>query len=111
MPVVAQSSAAVSSLWMWVGILIVVVLIGAVVIFAVRRRLLGDTARGAAMDGSLLEQIERMRDQGELSDEEFRRARDRILDRGPRGGADAGSEPASENAPGGASGNERDAGR
>jgi len=93
MPVLAQTTPIVSSLWIWIGVLIVVVLVGAVVILAIRRRLLDGSGDTHTMDGTLLERIERMRREGEISDEEFRRARDGILGR-ERGDASENGAPA-----------------
>ena len=86
----AQSSANIASLWVWILVLIGIVLGGAAVIVVLRRRLLHD--RRDEHGAGILDQLERMRQQGQLSDEEFRRTRDRVIGRVGGSGEDA-SEP------------------
>ena len=89
----AQSSANIASLWVWILVLIGIVLGGAAVIVTLRRRLLHD--RRDEHGAGLIDQLERMRRQGQLSDEEFRRTRDRVLGRvgDPGGGASEPDQP------------------
>lgn len=73
----------VTSVLFWAGVLIVLVLVGAIVIFAMRRSVLGD--RGAGPDNSgMMEQMRRMVEKGEMTQEEYDRARRAIVQRAKR---------------------------
>jgi uncharacterized membrane protein len=66
-----------SEVALWGAVLIIVVLIGWMVISAIRRRMNADT--GAAV-GYTLHDLRRMRESGELSEEEFQRARQAMIE-------------------------------
>lgn len=62
----------------WLGLLLVVVLIGGLVIVWVRRYMRGEQK---SADGFSLEDLRQMHRRGEMSDEEFARAKSAILGR------------------------------
>lgn len=70
----------VTSVLLWVGVLMVLVLVGAVAIFAFRRSVLADRGAGADNAG-MLEQMRRMVEKGEMTQEEFDQARRAIVQR------------------------------
>ncbi len=59
------------SFWIWLGVLVVVVLIGGGVLLAVRRRLFSDDANADFQAGGILEQIRTLRAEGKISQEEY----------------------------------------
>jgi hypothetical protein len=70
----------VSSVLFWVAVLIALLLAGAMGVFALRRSILGD--RGGVPDhGGLMEQMRRMVDRGEMTQEEFDLARRTIVEK------------------------------
>lgn len=75
----AQSSGDTTRVLIWIGVLIAVALAGGAIAMLVRSRLLSpdDDADG----GTLLEQLQKMRDRGEISDEEFRATRRTMIER------------------------------
>ena len=77
--VLAQSDQALSKLWVWIVILLAMVLAGAIVIFSLRRSLLSPKDDPTAHSGSLLGHLQDLHDRGEMSDEEFRAARAKLL--------------------------------
>lgn len=68
----------VSSVLLWVAVLIALLLAGALGVFALRRSILGDRG-GAADHGGLMEQMRRMVDRGEMTQDEFDLARRTIV--------------------------------
>ncbi len=71
---------------LWIGVLLAVVIAGALVIFALRRRIQGeDSIEGDDLD---LGTLRRMRDTGQMTNEEFEAARAAIVAR--HGGSDTG---------------------
>lgn len=80
-----QSSAVVGRAVMWILILLVAVIILGVVLMRVRKGFFGESDPPPA-DGLGLDQLRRMRDRGDLSDEEYHRAVDVIAARA-KGGA------------------------
>jgi len=81
---VAQQGQSVTPLIIWIGAFVVLLVIGAVVLTAVRRRLLGERERDAGA-GLSLHDLREMHARGDLSDEEFARAKAAVL--GSAGGA------------------------
>lgn len=76
----------------WAGVLIVVVVVGGFVLMWLRRRLFSSDDQDASSGASgMLEDLRRAHRAGTLSDEQFQRARDRVL-KAARG------EPASDRA-------------
>jgi hypothetical protein len=71
------------SSWTWVALAVVLVLLAAVV-FWIRSRFREDSGP-AADDDEMLRLASELRRQGDLSDEEFRSLKGRLLDRDPRG--------------------------
>jgi hypothetical protein len=63
----------------WLGLLLVLVLIGAVAIYIARRTLYWEPPRSAP--GFSLQSLREMHEAGELSDEEFERARTAMISR------------------------------
>lgn len=59
---------------MWVGVLIVVAIVGGAGVMVLRRRMF-DPSNDAAGAGSLLEDLRRMKREGEISDAEFEQAK------------------------------------
>lgn len=75
----AQSASNTTGVLLWAGVLIVVAMVGGVVIAMVRRNMLGEPDAGD--DGSMLDQMRRMVDRGEMSQQEFDLARRKIIER------------------------------
>lgn len=69
-----------SSLWMWLGVLIVVTVVGGFVALAMRRNLLGPS-RAAGLESNMFKDLRDMRDRGEISPEEFERTHGVIVAR------------------------------
>lgn len=70
----------VTSVLFWAGVLIVLVLAGAIGIFAMRRSVLG--GRGGVPDNAgMMEQMRRMVKKGEMTQDEYDRARRAIVER------------------------------
>ena len=88
MVTLAQSTSSTSEALFWIGLLILVVLLGGIVVFWLRRRLFADD-RASADPGSILESMRAMRDSGEMSDDEFRQARDALVRRASTRSGDA----------------------
>jgi len=74
------SSASSMSAVMWVGVLIVVAVVGGLAILYLRRRVLAE-AGDADAQGGLMESLRAMRDSGEISQQEFDAARSSMLRR------------------------------
>ncbi|RMH28173.1 MAG: SHOCT domain-containing protein [Planctomycetota bacterium] len=68
-----------TSLLIWVGALIVVALFGGLVMLAVRRRMFNEP--DAAADAGLMEQLRRMLERGEMTQDEYDLARRKIVER------------------------------
>lgn len=62
----------------WVGVLIAIMIVGGVGILMLRRRLLSKESESAASTG-LLDTLRAMRDRGEISPEEFDKARQAMV--------------------------------
>lgn len=77
--VLAQSNQSLSKLWVWIVILLVVVFVGAIAIFWLRRSLLSPGNDTTPNPGSLLDHLRELHEQGEMSDEEFKAARAKLL--------------------------------
>lgn len=82
----AQQGRSQASFWLWLFVLIVLTVLAGVVIVIVRRRLIEPDAK-ANSPGSLMEDLRRMRDRGEITQEEYDRTRKTIAARA------AGREP------------------
>ena len=90
---------AMSEAVLWAGVLLAAILIGGAAVVIIKRVATGPAAPDGR--GSLLEHLEELRRRGELSEEEYRRARDSAL-------AAAGRKPPSKgHAPADASGGPR----
>lgn len=92
----------VLSVLLWVGVLIAVILVGSLGVFALRRSVLGDPSTGAD-DAGLMDRMRRMVEGGEMTQDEYDRARRAIVEKA-RGGHDtarAGPGAVSKGAPGG----------
>ncbi|MBL9148610.1 MAG: SHOCT domain-containing protein [Phycisphaerae bacterium] len=74
----ASASQLFSTLAPLLGLLVVVVLLGAIVIYWVRRYMRGEPTKA---DGFSLEELRQMHRRGEMNDEEFARAKSAILGR------------------------------
>jgi len=64
---------------LWAGVLIVVAMIGGIVIVVFRRRMLSNDS--GTSDATLMEQLRGMVERGEMTPEEFDRARRKIIER------------------------------
>ncbi len=78
--VVLLANTPIGSVLLWVGVLIVFVLLGALVIFALRRSVLGERP-GSGDDAGMLEQMRRMVERGEMSQDEYDRTRRAIVEK------------------------------
>ncbi|MFG0327138.1 MAG: SHOCT domain-containing protein [Phycisphaerales bacterium JB037] len=92
----AQASGSGAPSWVgvliWSAVLIVLVTVGGLVLLAIRRRLFG-SHESTHDAGLVMEELRRMRDRGEISDEEFRATRSAMIER------DWGGAPAGDAAP------------
>lgn len=77
---VVLANSPVSSVLLWVVVLIALVLAGAIGVFALRRSILGDRGSGAD-HGGLMEQMRRMVERGEMTQDEFDLARRTIVEK------------------------------
>lgn len=68
-----------TSVLIWVGVLIVIAMLGGLVMLAIRRRMFSESDSGA--DEGLMEQLRRMVERGEITQEEFDRTRRKIVER------------------------------
>ncbi|MEM9559630.1 MAG: SHOCT domain-containing protein [Planctomycetota bacterium] len=71
-------SASNGSIWLPLGLLIAAVMVGGFIVLALRRRFLNDSSGPAQTPGGLLDEMRRMHEAGELSDEEYDRVRRRL---------------------------------
>ena len=78
MPTLANTPAA--AILLWVVILIAVVLLGAIGIFALRRSMFSDPSRKAD-DAGLMEEMRRMVQRGEMTQDEYDQARRAIIEK------------------------------
>lgn len=69
----AQSRQIDPQFFLWLGVLIVAVIVAGVVVLVMRRRLFG--GGGQEESGTMLEELRRMRDAGEISPMEFEEIR------------------------------------
>lgn len=76
----AQQAQSYTPLLVWAGALIVLLIVGAIVLTAVRRRLLGERDGGGGL-GLTLHDLREMHARGDLSDDEFARAKASLLGR------------------------------
>ena len=72
-------AASTTSVLIWVGALIVIAMAGGLVMLSVRRRMFSEPQTGA--DAGLMEQLRRMVERGEMTQDEFDRARRKIVER------------------------------
>lgn len=64
---------------LWLGALIVVVVVAGLVILAIRRRTLG--GNDGASPASLMEEMRRLRDSGQMTPEEFEATKRKLVER------------------------------
>lgn len=83
---IAQQGRSQASFWLWLFVLIVVTVLAGIAIVVIRRRLLESDATESS-PGTLMEDLRRMRDRGEITEEEYDRTRKAIAARA------AGREP------------------
>lgn len=77
---VVLANSPVSSVLLWVAVLIALLLAGAMGVFALRRSILAD--RGGKPDhGGLMDQMRRMVERGEMTQDEFDLARRTIVEK------------------------------
>lgn len=94
LPTVFVAQSASGSILVWIVALIAIVIVGGIAVMVLRKRLLEDRSPSADV-GGLMDQLRAMRDRGELSEEEFARARRSLVDKQiesmsrPEGGDDA----------------------
>lgn len=72
-------SGSMSSMFVWIVVLIVIAVVGGTVIFNVRRRMLASDDSVSVGSSGLLDHLHQMHKNGEIDDEEFARARSSIL--------------------------------
>ncbi len=65
-----QKSSVLGTVWLWLGILIVVVIAGGVAIMMYRRKVLANDDASASA-GGMMDDLRRMRDSGQMSQEEY----------------------------------------
>ena len=78
-PPLTLGAGSVGLVMLWLGVLLVVVLVGGFALLFLRRWLL-DTGDGRGDTGWDLRSLRAMRDQGEISDDEYERARATIVE-------------------------------
>lgn len=76
--VLGQSSGAVGGVLVWMGLLVALTIAGGVVMIAVRKRALSRDEQSVDT-GGLMDSLRAARDAGDLTEEEFRSARLRLL--------------------------------
>lgn len=64
----------------WVIVLSLVVALGGILVFWLRKRMLADDPSPSAANASMLNELRKARDRGDISDLEFRNARERLLE-------------------------------
>lgn len=64
----------------WVIILSLVVAFGGILVFWLRKRMLADDPPPAVSDAIMLNQLRKSRDRGDISEQQFRNARERLLE-------------------------------
>jgi uncharacterized membrane protein len=72
-------SGSISSMLIWIIILIVIVFVGALVIFNLRRRMLLNDENTNMGSSGLLDHLYQMHKSGQIDDEEFAKARNAII--------------------------------
>ncbi|MEM7623035.1 MAG: SHOCT domain-containing protein [Planctomycetota bacterium] len=91
-PVLAQTGSSQGEVLLWVGVLLAATIAGSIVVLFIRSRFLSrDT--GDQPDGTLFEQLRQMRDRGDMTPDEFERARARIIQRTTGKPAESASNP------------------
>ncbi len=69
------------TLWIWLGVLVVIVLIGGAVLIAIRRKLFAENPNEDFQSGGMLEQMRIMHQQGKISDEEYEETRSALINK------------------------------
>lgn len=72
-------SGSMSSMLVWIVVLIAIAIVGGTVIFNVRRRMLASDDSVSVGSSGLLDHIHQLHKDGEIDDDEFARARSSIL--------------------------------
>lgn len=76
----ANRNALPTQVLLWVGVLIVLAMLGGAFVMVLRRRMFDRSSDGGAA-GSLLEDLRRMRRSGEISEAEFEQARRKLTEK------------------------------
>ncbi len=76
----AQPKADILPVVFWLGILIVVTVVGGLVVLAIRKRILAKST-SAGDEASLMDSLRALRDRGEMSNEEFEATRRAMIER------------------------------
>lgn len=80
-PTIAQAGArSAGQVVVWVIVLSLMVALGGILVFWLRKRMLSDDPSPSAANASMLDQLRKARDRGDLSEQEFRNARERLID-------------------------------
>jgi uncharacterized membrane protein len=79
MSMVLAQSGSMTSMLVWIVILIAVVLIGGIIVFTLRRRMLSHDDSVSVGSSGLLDHLHQLHKSGQMDDEEFARARSAIL--------------------------------
>jgi hypothetical protein len=90
-------AAARPSLWLWLGVLLLVAVLGGLGAMALRRRLLRDDAGSAPL--GLMQELEQLRLTGKISAEEYGRAKRRLAERAAGRAPEAPAKPHGLNGP------------
>ena len=76
----AQSKGDILPVVLWLGILIVITVVGGLIVLAIRKRILSKSS-DAADEASLMDSLRAMRDRGEMTPEEFEATRRAMIER------------------------------
>ncbi len=66
-------------LWLWVGVLVIAVLVLFTLVLAARKRWFHESEQADDAPPFMLSELRSMHDRGELTDEQYERARERII--------------------------------
>tara|TARA_R110002072_G_scaffold150953_5_gene299892 strand:+ start:20582 stop:20944 length:363 start_codon:yes stop_codon:yes gene_type:complete len=84
-PLLAQGAAADPDYWLAIALLFVVLILGAVILYSVRRRMMSsEDSRSNSPGGGLLEHLDEMKRTGQITKEEFDQTRRAIIEKASR---------------------------
>jgi uncharacterized membrane protein len=92
-----MSSADTTSVILWSGVLIIFLLVGFILVAAVKKRMKAEDAAGpGAGTGFTLSDLRQLRREGKISDEEFARAKEKIIGVAKKGAPKNALKPSGE---------------